>query len=80
MPPKMFRKLDKINQKMSTLVSILLSLVLNMLSVGTLQENAKDVSHRTEKVQTTNDIENLRPQYLISKDELALTIWEEQLK
>ena len=63
---------------MSTLVSILLAMVLNLLPTGTFQQDAKDVS-KIEEAKNTESIKDLRSQYLISKDELALANWEEQL-
>ncbi|MGV6829524.1 MAG: hypothetical protein ACWA45_09015 [Flavobacteriales bacterium] len=68
---------------MSNLVSILLGLVLSFFPSDNFQNNHEIVSqcsqnsHQNEAVQ---DIQNLKPEYLISKEELALSIWEEQKK
>ena len=68
---------------MSNLVSILLGLVLSYFPSENFQKSQKivyqcsQISHQNETVQ---DIQNLKPEYLISKEELALSIWEEQKK
>ena len=66
-------KKEKINQKMSTLVNILMALVLNILSSGGLQHQAKDIS-KVEKTPCCENIENLRSHYIINKDEIVFQL------
>lgn len=68
---------------MSNLVSILLGLVLSILPSDNFQEGQEVVfmacSTSNQSV-TAQNIKNLKPEYLISKEELALSVWKEQKK
>lgn len=68
---------------MSNLVSILLGLVLSILPSDNFQEGQEVVfmacSTSNQSV-TAQNIKNLKPEYLISKEELALSVREEQKK
>ncbi len=62
---------------MSTLVNILLAIVLNVLSTGSLQQEAKSISNLNytgDKVQCVETIKDLRPHYLISREEFVSQI------
>jgi len=55
---------------MSTLVSIVLATVLNMLSHGTFNFEHKNVSQSCNTVQQAPVLQQLNAHYIITKDEL----------
>lgn len=55
---------------MSTLVSILLSVVLSVLPVGTLKMDTALQSTANEVIGCQDDVSGLNPHYLITKNEL----------
>ena len=71
----MIRKVrEQINQKMSTLVNIVLAVVLNLFSIGNIPQNDAIVSSdeytRIAKKQIYK-LEDLRSHYLITKEEVT---------
>ncbi|WP_146090674.1 hypothetical protein [Aureitalea marina] len=55
---------------MSTLVSILLSVVLSVLPIGTLKKDTAQQTTGIEVLGCQDDIPGLNPQYLITENEL----------
>ncbi len=65
---------EQINQKMSTLVNIVLAVVLNLFSIGNINQNdaiASSVEYTRIDKKQIYKLEDLRSHYLITKEEVT---------